>query len=220
MHPVALIGVFAEQQHELQTQRQIVCARFYGPVHEVDVIQGVVARPAVSPAILLIGLVPALNHERPQNRVAVQVHRNRNIGQRRPDTLQHPRGLAHGRVHLRHGLSVAETLGEDAYPQAVNTLFEVSGVILDLDVFLARVQAVRTGHGLQGQRTVTHRFRHRPGMIDRRIEAGQPGMRNQAKGRLEAHNAAPGRRDANRAALVAAHGDIRVAVGDHDRAAV
>ena len=121
------MGIFAQQQYELQAQRQIVRARLHGPVHEVHVIQSVVARPAVSAAILFGRLVSALNHERPQDRVAIQVQRDRHLAQRRTRALQHPRRLTHGRVHRGHRLGVAEALGEDAYPQAADAIFEAGG---------------------------------------------------------------------------------------------
>jgi hypothetical protein len=77
-----------------------------------------------------------------------------------------------------------------------------------------RIARVEAGHGVQQQRAVFGALGHRPGLVEAGGEGDHAVARDHAVGRLEAGEAAQGRRLADRAAGVGAGGGRRQACGD------
>ena len=77
---------------------------------------------------------------------------------------------------------------------------------------LARIVGVVAGGGLERGRRVLDRAGHRPGVVDALVRAeADPEVGDQAEGGLETDDSAEGGGDPDRAALVAAEGDVDLA---------
>ena len=83
---------------------------------------------------------------------------------------------------------------------------------------LPRVEAVLAREHLEHLRAVGDGARHRPDVVDRQLDGEDAGVGDEAVRRLVADAAAPRRGQADRAALVAAEGEVGLA-GDEDRRA-
>ena len=112
-----------------------------------------------------------------------------------------------------------EAFPDDADAQAPDAAAERFGVARYFRRILPWIQPVGARQHFQQQRVVAHVARHRPGVIERELDRHHAGIRHETVSALHAVDAAEGRGNADRAALVAADRHVGFAGRDHHRAA-
>ena len=208
--------VLAHEHHHLDRLGHVVRPR--APTARVGVEQAgrVVAVPAIAHAIALHHqLGRSLDDDRAPDVIAVDVHRDGDRVDRGARRLQFLQRRLHLAVRDRLALRPAETLLDDGDPEALGGLAEGGHVVLGLRADLTRIEAVRAGDGRQQARHVLDRGAHRAAVVDRQLDGEDARIGHEAVRLLEAVDAAPARRHADRAALIAAErhrhlaGDVR-----------
>ena len=131
--------------------------------------------------------------------------------------------LAQRRDRLPHlvvdggvALGMTEPLLQDADAQSLRRLLQRRHIVAGTRGDGPRIPAVMAGDNRQQPRDVLDAGAHRTAMIDRIADRHRSRRRHQAPGRLEPVHAAPARRRADRAALVAAERHRHFA-GSHQR---
>ena len=114
---------------------------------------------------------------------------------------------------------MAEAFAQDADAQAPRRLAERAHIVAGARGDRPRIPAVMAGDDGQQPRDILDRSAHRPAMIDRIADRHRARGRHQSPGRLQAVDAAPARRRADRAALVAAERHRHLAGRDQRGAA-
>ena len=218
MPAIGLVGIAAQQEAEAEGMREFLGAGTR-PVHLVDQrgrvdAAGVLAEP-VAPehrVVHPVGADPAPDRE------PGHVHRDRDFGDLRAEGFEMPGGRAHRRIDIGQRVVAAEPLRDDGDPQTPDIAAERVGVAVDARHPLARIQPVLARHRFEEERVVRDGPGHRSGVVDRGFDPHDPGIGDEAEGRLDADDAGHRRRDADRARLVAAERHVDLAGGDQRRA--
>ena len=87
-------------------------------------------------------------------------------------------------------------------------------VVVHLRVVLARIEPVHSRDRLEHDRVVPHVPRHRPGVVDGRLDRHHSGVGDESVGRLHPVAAAERRGDADRAALIASDRHVHETASD------
>jgi len=143
------------------------------------------------------------------------VERGRHRAEPGAGTLQAGQGGVDRLLDLRLAAGKAEALGQHPDGDAVNAARQRLAVVGQpgRELGLTRIVAVRSGHAAQHGGQVFHRACHRADVVDARIEAKHAGVRNKPVGGHQAQAAGPGCGQADRAALIAAKGDVHQSAG-------
>ena len=117
-------------------------------------------------------------------------------------------------VHVRLRDGMAEALLHHRDAKAPCAPPHRRDVVVHPRVVLARVESVLPRDRLQHDGVVEHAPRHRPGVVDGRLDGHDAGVGDEPVGRLHPVAPAVRRRDPDRAALVAADGHVHEAAAD------
>ena len=142
------------------------------------------------------------------DRLSVEVHGDRTRLHLRSQLFEAVGGFAYPRIDVAFAVGQVEALLDHADPQAGHASSQGVGVAVDSGGVLPRIEAVFAGDHFEQQGVIGHVVGHRAGVIDGRLDGHDARVRHQAMGGLHAITAAKGRRNTDRAALVAANGHV------------
>ena len=113
------------------------------------------------------------------------MYRDRDRADHRAGALKTVRRVQHQRVHVFFAVRQPEAFLQDSDSKPLASGLQQSGVGLALQCcILAGIEAIRTSHGLEHQRAIVHRVRHRPDVIDGHLDRENAGEWNQPPGWL------------------------------------
>jgi len=213
---MVLDEVVAEQHRQLERVRELVGAVAPGRVG-VDQARDVEAPPVRAEAVALHHqLGGALERDRRPDGRPHRVHRHGDFADLGPELAEDGCGAPHAGVDVLLRVVMSEAFLDEADPEAVDAPPERLGVGRGPRRVLTRIEAVGAGEHLEQQCIVGHGRGHRPGVVERQLDRHDARVGHEAVRGLHAVDAAIRRRNADRAALIAADRHVHFA-GGHER---
>ena len=213
---VVLLQVVALHQVELEIWRELSPVALLEATEDRDEGARVVGPGECAPEVRVVHPLAALEVDGQEGERRPRVQRHGDALGPRALPLEHVDRFAHARIHARVAPFDAEPFRQNPDLQPADPAGQGLGVRGDArrNVSLARVVSIAPGDARERRRHILHGAGYGPHVVDGRLQSEHAGVGHEAVRGHQAHDPAPGGGDADRAALIAAEGDVHFSAGD------